>query len=115
MQSSILRLLVSHAAMQLLLLRTSRHGVPTDLGRGSGVARADRACMLCGHCPGDDLHSVLECAAVQGLRDDMPTLFHDVHSMRCCMWQEDMVLMSKFVQGTMRMVRAASSGDELKI
>ena len=45
----------------------------------------------------------------------MPTLFQDVHSTRCCMWQEDMVLMSKFVQGAMRMVRAASSGDELKV
>ena len=47
MQSSILRLPISHTAMlQLFLLRTSCHGLPVDLGRGSGVARADRAYML---------------------------------------------------------------------
>ena len=46
---------------------------------------------------------------------DMPTMFQDVHSMRCLMWQENMVLMSKSVQGAMRMVRAASSGDELDV
>ena len=33
--------------------------------------------------------------------------------MQCFMWQEDTVLMSKFVQGAMRMVRAASSGDDI--
>ena len=116
-QSSILRLPVLHAAMrQLLVLRTGCHRFPVDLGRGSGVARADRAyitCMLCGRCPGDELHLVLECAALQGLRGDMPTLFQDVHSMRCFMWQEDTVLMSKFVQGAMKTVRAASSGDDI--
>ena len=35
--------------------------------------------------------------------------------MRCFTWQENMVLMSKFVQGAMRMVRASSSGDELDL
>ena len=60
-QSSILRLPVPHTAMrQLLLFRTGCHGLPVDLGRGSGVARA-------------------------------------------------------FVQGALRMERAASSGDELDI
>ena len=58
---------------------------------------------------------VPECAALQGLRDDLPNLFQDVPSMRYFMWQENMVLMSNFVQGAMRMVRAASSGDELDI
>ena len=116
MQSSILRLPISHTAMrQLFLLRTSCHGLPVDLGRGSGVARADRASMLRGSCPGDELHLVLECAALQGLRDDMPTLFQDVRSMRWCMWQENLALMSNLVQGAMRMVRAAGSCDELDV
>ena len=35
--------------------------------------------------------------------------------MRCFMWQENMVLMSKSVQGARRVVRAASSGDELDV
>ena len=56
---------------------------------------------------------MLECAALQGLRDDMPTLSENVQCMRCFMWQENMMLISKVVQGAMRMIRAASSGDEL--
>ena len=36
-------------------------------------------------------------------------------SMQSVMWQENMVLISKPVQGVMRMVRAASSGDELHL
>ena len=43
----------------------------------------------------------------------MPILFQNVHSMRWFLWQENMVLMPKFVQGAMTMVRAASSDDEL--
>ena len=66
-------------------------------------------------CPGDEMHLVFECAALQVLRDDMPTLFWGVHSMRCFMWHDDMVLMSGFVCDAMSRVRAASSGDELSI
>ena len=82
-----------HTAMQELhLFRTGWHGLPADLGRGSGIARADRACMLCGRCPGDKAHLVLECAALQDLRDDMLTWFQNVLSMQCFMWQENMVI-----------------------
>ena len=37
--------------------------------------------------------------------------------MPCLIWQENthMVLVSKFVQGGMRMVKTASSGDELDV
>ena len=126
LQSSTLRLPVSHTAMrQLLSFRTGCHGLPIDLGRGSGVARADRACMLCRRCitraavcyAGAALvmSCILCCAALQGLTDDMPSLLQDVHSMQCSMWQENMVLTSNFVQGGVRMVRAARSGDELDI
>ena len=45
----------------------------------------------------------------------MPILFQGVHSMRCCMWQVDMMLMSRFVHDAMRMVRAASTSDELLV
>ena len=58
---------------------------------------------------------VFECAALQMLRDDTPTLFQGGHSMRCFVWQVIMVLMSRFVRDAMRMVRAASSGDELDV
>ena len=52
---------------------------------------------------------------LQMLRHDMPTLFQGVHSMRCFVWQDNMVLMSRFVLDAMRMVRAARSGDELDV
>ena len=42
------------------------------------------------------------------LRTDMPGLFQAVHSMQCVKWQENTVLVSKFVQDATRMVRAAS-------
>ena len=77
--ATILRLPISHTAMrQLLLFRTGCHGLAVDLGRGSGIARAKRSCALCGACPGDEMHLVFECAALQMLRDDMPTLFQGV-------------------------------------
>ena len=86
-----------------------------DLGRGSGIARAEQSCPLCGASPGDEAHLVFECAALQMLRDDMPTLFQGVRSMRCFVWQNNMVLMSRLVCDAMWMVRAASSGDELDV
>ena len=61
------------------------------------------------------MHLVFESAALQMLKDDMSTLFQGVHSMRCFVWQDNMVLMSRFVHDAMRMVRAASSGDELNV
>ena len=58
---------------------------------------------------------MFECAALQMLRDDMPTLFQGVHGMRCSVWQDNMVLTSRSVRDAMRMVTAASSGDELHV
>ena len=114
--ATILRLSISHTAMrQLLLFRTGCHGLAVDLGRGSGIARAAWSCALCKACPGDEMHLVFECAALQMLRDDMPTPFQGVRSMRCFVWQDKMVLMSRFVRDAMRMVRAASSGDGLDL
>ena len=72
----------------------------------------------CVGCPGDALHLgwnlVLECAALQGMRNDMPALFiRPWYTVK--MWHEYMVIMSKFIRGAMRTVRAASSGDELDV
>ena len=41
---------------------------------------------------GDELQLVLECAALQALKDFTPTLFESVLSTRCFLWQENMVL-----------------------
>ena len=43
------------------------------------------------------------------------SLFRGVHSMPCFVWRDNMVLMSTSVRDAMRMVRAASSGDELDV
>ena len=55
------------------------------------------------------------CSSVQMLRDDMPTLFQGVRSMRCFVWQDNMVLMFRIVRDAIRMVRAGSSDDELDV
>ena len=47
------------------------------------------------------MHLVHICAALQTLRDDMPTLFQGAHGMRCLMWHENMVLMPRFVHDAM--------------
>ena len=51
---------------------------------------------------------MFECAALQRLKDDRPTLFQGVHSMRVFTCQENMVLIPEFVHDALRMVRAAS-------
>ena len=58
---------------------------------------------------------MFECAALQMLRDDMPTLFQGVHGMRCFVWQDNIVVMSRFVRDAVRVVRAASSGGMLNV
>ena len=47
--------------------------------------------------------------------DDIPTLVQGVHSMRCFVLQDKMVLISRFVRDAPTVVRAASSGDELDV
>ena len=61
-----------------------------------------------------DMHLVFECAALQ-LRGDLPTLFQGMHTMRCFMWQDNLVLMPKFVRDAVSLMRAASSGNELDV
>ena len=61
------------------------------------------------------MHLVFESAAWQMLRDDLPTLVQGVRSMRCFVWQDNMVLMSIFIRDAMRLVRAANSGNELDV
>ena len=75
-----------------------------DLARGTGIARAEQSCALHGACPGAEMHLVFKSAALQMLRDDIPTLSQGVHSMRC--------FMSRFVRDAMGTLRAASSGGE---
>ena len=53
------------------------------------------------------MHLVFECAALHMLRGVMPTLFQGVRSMRCFVWQDNTVLMSRVVRDAMRMVRAS--------
>ena len=112
--ATILRLPIHTAMRHLLLFRTGCHGLAVDLGRGNGI-ESRTVLRLCGACPEDEMHLVFKCAALQMLRDNMPTQFQGVHSKRCFVWQDNMMLMSRFVRDAMRMVRAASSGDELDV
>ena len=45
----------------------------------------------------------------------MPVVLQGAHSMRQFVWHWNMWPMSKFLRVAMRMVRAASSGDELDV
>ena len=55
------------------------------------------------------MHVLFKSAALQMLRDDKPILFQGVHGMRCFMWQDDIMLMSR-LHDAMKLVRAASLG-----
>ena len=47
--ATILRLPISHTAMRpLLMVRIGCHGLAVDLGWGSGIARAEWSCAMCG-------------------------------------------------------------------
>ena len=69
--------------------------------------------MLCGSWFGDRLNLALDCVAMQKMRGRILALFQDVLSMHFVVWQENMVHIAGLVQGHMRMMKAASSGDEL--
>ena len=55
---------------------------------------------------GDEMKFVFECAALQMLRD-MSTQYQGVHSMRCFVSQDNMVLTPRSVHDAMKMVGAA--------
>jgi len=94
---------VSGRRMQRFLqFRLASHGLPIVTGPFSGgqhVARADRVCLHCGGTSiADELHMVLECAALQPLRQQYATLFSpDTDTMRSFFAQRDHMQVFNFI------------------
>ena len=88
----------------LLHFRMGTHSLPIFLGRRSGIAREWRLCQHCTlHAVHDEEHLVLECPAMQPVRDRYPALFSPEAcrpakgSMQLFMWQPDIVGVAHFV------------------
>jgi hypothetical protein len=64
------------------------------------------------HTVGDERHVVFECATLQPVRDRFPTLFGDHNTtMQDFMWQENTVLVGKFIMQCFACMRGNDDGD----
>ena len=81
---------------QLFRFRLSCHSLPIEQGRRAKMPRTMHFCPLCpGHHVGDERHLVLECPALQHIRQHYANLFSDAHStMRLFMWHTDQKAMA---------------------
>ncbi len=96
----------------LLRFRMGCHGLANDTGRRTGVPRLQRLCPHCDmHSIGDERHVVFECAALQPVRDKFPILFGDnIVTMKDFMWQENTVLVGKFIVQCFKYMRGDDEG-----
>ena len=94
---------VSGRRMQRFLqFRLGSHQLPIVLGRFAGaqhVAKANRVCTHCGSAAvADELHMILECPALQAVRQRYAPLFStDTTTMRSFFAQQDHMKVFKFV------------------
>ena len=75
------------------------HSLPNVLGRRTGTPRDQRLCQHCTlHAIHDEKHLVLECPAMQPVRDRYPALFSPACStMQLFMWQPDTVGVAHYI------------------
>ena len=86
---------------KFLQFRMGSHGLPGLTGGWAGISRDARVCPLCqSHYP-DEQHAMLECRALQTLRDEFGCLFQHPMSMRQFMWQPTTVRLAKYVVACM--------------
>ena len=99
---------VSAACMKgLLRFRMGCHRLP----RGEGawvrprVPRLERVCQLCAaHTLGDEKHLVFECPELQCFREKWPQLFQGQQTTQAFMWQDDLIVVAKFVNACVRKI-----------
>ena len=76
-----------------LRFRMGCHSLPIEIGWHTGIARQDghRVCPACNvGAVAEERYFVLECAALQNVRDSFPDLVLSAHdSMRVLLWSED--------------------------
>ncbi len=105
--------LTARCMRYLLRFRMGCHGLASDIGRRTGVLRLQRLCPHCDmHTVGDERHVVFGCATLQPVRDRFPTLFGDhITTMQDFMWQENTVLVGKFIMQCFARMRGNDEGD----
>jgi hypothetical protein len=86
----------------LLRFRMGCHGLPRDVGSRLQIPRADRLCRLCHSGPGDEQHVVFECAALEHVRREYPSLAF-TGTMRGFMWQGRVCHLAAFVHQVLGM------------
>jgi hypothetical protein len=97
---------------RFLRFRAGCHGLPVDVGRGTGVPRLQRVCTKC-HGPAvcDERHVVFECPALQHLRDKYSRLFSGSgQTMQQFMWQSDIVGVVYYVRDSLLVLLADGEG-----
>ena len=99
-RKSRFRLALSNRCLQpILRFRMGCPNLPSDVGSRPEVptGRSQRLCLLC-HIgrPGDKIHLVLECQALQHIRDRNPGLFGQPAG-TIIMWQSDLHEVAHFV------------------
>ena len=83
----------------LLRFRMGTHSLPNVLGRRTGTPRDQRLCQHCTlHAIHDEKHLVLECPAMQPVRDRYPALFSPAcGTMQLFIWQPDTVGVAHYI------------------
>ena len=98
----------------LLRFRMGTHPLPIVLGRRSGIPRDRRLCQHCAlHAVHDERHLLLECPAMQTVRDRYPALFSPAKgSMQLFMWQPDIVGVAHFVMDCFDLLGAVPDAQD---
>ena len=97
-QIELLRLPLPYKTMvKFLRFRTGCHALPNVTRGWEGVPRSQRLCPLCQSQYCDERHALLECPALVSLREKYHQLFCVHNSMRQFLWQNNMLLLVRYV------------------
>ena len=97
-QIELLRLPLPYKTMvKFLRFRTGCHALPNVTRGWEGVPRSQRLCPLCQSQYCDERHALLECPALVSLREKYHQLFCVHNSMRQFLWQNNMILLVRYV------------------
>ena len=83
--------------MKFLRFRTGCHSLPNVTSGWEGVPRSQPLCPLCQSQYCDERHALLECPALVSLREKYHQLFCVHNSMRQFLWQNNMLLLVRYV------------------
>ena len=114
-EGAYLKLPFSASDMRLVLrFRMGCHSLPIEVGRRTNVPRPLRSCQICpSGCVGDERHLLLECSALQGVREQHASLVGGCRdSMRVLLWHKDQMAVFKYVRDCLRAYQDLSSDPQ---